>query len=321
MYGMQADVLPLTEDAYAAVLRRNCRATEHQQELSLDTIYLLQYCVKQRHAVAQNGKTQIDEHSIVVPENVSEREGYIEEMSRRSIIEKQVRIDTDGDVVGQVNGLTVITVGGTEFGEPSRITATIHYGDGDIIDIERKSEMSGNIHTKGVMILSAYLAHQFARHEPMSVSATVVFEQSYFEVDGDSASMAELCCLISALAETPLTQSLAITGAMDQFGNVQAIGAVNEKIEGYFALCKERGLTGEHGVIIPASNQAQLNLAPEIIEAVEHGKFSVHTVEHVEEALELLTGVSKNELFDRVRGHIHDPDEQQRKPWWKRLFD
>ncbi len=318
----QADVLPLADSGYAAVLRASARRTEFQQELSLDTIYLLQLLREANDIAAQNAKTQIDEHSIEqVLERQRTREGQLAEMSRRSIIEKQVRIDTDGEVVGQVNGLTVITVGGTEFGEPSRITATIHYGDGDIIDIERKSEMSGNIHTKGVMILSAYLAHQFARHEPMSVSATVVFEQSYFEVDGDSASMAELCCLISALAETPLTQSLAITGAMDQFGNVQAIGAVNEKIEGYFALCKERGLTGEHGVIIPASNQAQLNLAPEIIEAVEHGKFSVHTVEHVEEALELLTGVSKNELFDRVRGHIHDPDEQQRKPWWKRLFD
>lgn len=122
-------------------------------------------------------------------------------------------------------------MGGSEFGEPSRITATIHYGDGDIIDIERKSDLSGNIHTKGVMILSAYLANQFARHEPLSVSATVVFEQSYYEVDGDSASLGELCCLISALAEQPLKQSLAITGAIDQFGNVQSIGAVNEKLK------------------------------------------------------------------------------------------
>ena len=255
-----ADVLPLADSGYAAGLRASLPGVLTMQEAEPRHHLSVTYS-EANDIVGKMLKTQIDEHSIEqVLERQRTREGQLAEMSRRSIIEKQVRIDTDGEVVGQVNGLTVITVGGTEFGEPSRITATIHYGDGDIIDIERKSEMSGNIHTKGVMILSAYLAHQFARHAPMSVSATVVFEQSYFEVDGDSASLAELCCLISALAETPLTQSLAITGAMDQFGNVQAIGAVNEKIEGYFALCKERGLTGEHGVIIPASNQAQLNL-------------------------------------------------------------
>jgi Lon-like ATP-dependent protease len=317
----RADVLPLDDSGYSALLCASARRTEFQQELSLDSVFLLQL-LKEAHDIATNAsKTLIDGDSVELAiAQQRNREGQIAELSRRSIIENQVRIDTAGEVIGQLNGLTVITIGGAEFGEPSRITATIHYGDGDIIDIERKSEMSGNIHTKGVMILSAYLANQFARHEPMSVSATVVFEQSYFEVDGDSASMAELCCLISALAEEPLKQSLAITGAMDQFGNVQAIGAVNEKIEGYFELCRERGLDGSHGVIIPAANQPQLNLAPVVIDAVNNGLFQIHTVEHVEEALTLLTDLPKQQLFDAVRQRIHD-DVEPRKSWWKRLFD
>lgn len=317
----QADVLPLDNTGYSALLCASARRTEFQQELSLDSIYLLQLLKEANDIAANTSKTQIDEDCIEQALAAQrEREGQLAELSRRSMLENQVRIDTAGEMVGQLNGLTVITIGGCEFGEPSRITATIHYGDGDIIDIERKSDMSGNIHTKGVMILSAYLASQFARHEPMSVSATIVFEQSYFEVDGDSASMAELCCLISALADAPLQQALAVTGAMDQFGNVQAIGAVNEKIEGYFELCKERGLDGKHGVIIPAANQDQLNLSPEVIKAVTAGDFSVYAVEHVEQALELLTGLNKSELFRKVQQRIHDDDVSERS-WWRRLFD
>lgn len=317
----RADVLPLDDTGYDALLCASARRTEFQQELSLDSIFIIQL-LKEAHDIAtSSSKTRIDNDAIETAiAQQRNREGQIAELSRRSIIENQVHIDTHGNVVGQLNGLTVITIGGSEFGEPSRITATIHYGDGDIIDIERKSEMSGNIHTKGVMILSAYLANQFARHEPMSVSATVVFEQSYFEVDGDSASMAELCCLVSALAEAPLKQSLAVTGAMDQFGNVQAIGAVNEKIEGYFELCRERGLDGSHGVIIPAANQPQLNLSPLVVESVAKGLFTIHTVKHVEEALELLTDLPKDALFNAVKQRIHD-DDQPGKSWWRRLFD
>lgn len=316
----QADVLPLDDSGYSALLRISARQTEFQQELSLDSVYLMQMLREAHNIAAQTSKTQIDEacldHAL---KQQLDRESQLAELSRRSIIEQQVRIETDGEVVGQLNGLTVVSIGGSDFGEPSRITATIHYGDGDIIDIERKSDMSGNIHTKGVMILSAYLANQFARHEPMSVSATVVFEQSYFEVDGDSASLAELCALISALADTPLKQALAVTGAIDQFGNVQAIGAVNEKIEGYFALCKERGFNSHHGVIIPAANQAQLNLNSEVIAAVAAGDFTVYTVNHVEQALELLSGIPKQQLFECVEQRIHDSDMPAHKAWWKQF--
>lgn len=222
--------------------------------------------------------------------------------------------------MGQVNGLTVVSVAGVEFGEPSRITATIHYGDGDIIDIERKSELSGNIHTKGVMILSAYLAHHFARHEPMSVSATVVFEQSYHEVDGDSASLGELCCLISALADVPFKQSVALTGAIDQFGQVQAIGGVNEKIEGFFDLCALRGLDGSHRVLIPESNQKQLVLRPDIVQAVEQGQFHIHTVDHVDEALSYLCDMPVKDLYRQVKLNAHHEQESENRSWWQRWF-
>lgn len=318
----QADVLSLEDSGYAALLRVSSRRTEFQQELSLDSIYLIQVLREANDIAMAASKTQIDEQSIEqVLAQQRERDSHLAELSRRSIIEQQVRIDTHGGMVGQVNGLTVVTVGGSEFGEPARITATIHYGDGDIIDIERKSDMSGNIHTKGVMILSAYLASQFARDEPMSVSATVVFEQSYFEVDGDSASLAELCCLVSALADAPIRQALAVTGAIDQFGNVQAIGGVNEKIEGYFALCQARGLDGTHGVIIPSANQAQLNLNADVVQAVADGLFTVHTVDHVEQALELLTRCDKQSLYRQVERRIHDYDSDTSKSWWRRLID
>ena len=317
-----ADVLPLSTDGYSALLRVCARYTDYQQELTLNTVSLLQLLREANDCALQNQHAKIDKAAIdLALQQQRDREGNLAELSRRSILEQQVRIDTHGTAVGQLNGLTVVTMGGSEFGEPSRITATIHYGDGDIIDIERKSDLSGNIHTKGVMILSAYLANQFARHEPLSVSATVVFEQSYYEVDGDSASLGELCCLISALAEQPVKQSLAITGAVDQFGNVQSIGAVNEKIEGYYALCAHRGLNGEQGVIIPQSNKHQLNLNDEIVEAVKNGQFHVYTVEHVEEALELLTEIPIKTLFQHVRDRTLDSsDNDQPRSFWRRIF-
>lgn len=239
----------------------------------------------------------------------------------RQILEGQVYIETSGSVVGQVNGLTVVTMGGAEFGEPTRITATVHYGDGDIIDIDRKSELSGSIHTKGVMILSAYIANVFARSEEMRLSATIVFEQSYYEVDGDSASLAELCCLLSALAEAPIAQGLAITGAVDQFGRVQAIGAVNEKIEGHFALCQERGFDGKQGVIIPSANLSQLNLEPDVIAAVVAGHYHVYAIDDVAEALTLLTGEKQNQLYARIEKRLDELQHcEPEQPWYKRIW-
>jgi predicted ATP-dependent protease len=201
-------------------------------------------------------------------------------------------IDTAGAKVGQVNGLSVFEVGNFAFGEPTRITATTRLGDGNVIDVQREVELGGSIHSKGVLILSAFLAARFSSNRPHSLSASLVFEQTYGTVEGDSASVAELTALMSSLAELPIRQSLAVTGSVNQLGQVQAIGGVNEKIEGFFDICRARGLTGEQGVVIPAANVEHLMLRSDVVEAAKAGQFHVYAVDTIDEALELLTGVA-----------------------------
>jgi len=184
------------------------------------------------------------------------------------------------------------------FGRPQRITATVTLGSGEVIDIEREVKLGGALHSKGVLILSGFLRSHYVNDRPLSLSASLVFEQSYGGVDGDSASAAELCALISALAELPLSQSLAITGSVDQHGRVQAIGGVNEKIEGFFDLCNERGLSGEQGVLIPATNVKHLMLRQEVVDAVADKRFAVYPIENVDQALEHLTGLRAGERGD-----------------------
>jgi predicted ATP-dependent protease len=186
----------------------------------------------------------------------------------------------------------VITLGRHAFGRPSRITARVRLGKGDIVDLEREVDLGGPIHSKGVLILSGFLASRFALEHPLSLSASLVFEQSYGMVEGDSASSAELYALLSALAEVPIKQGFAVTGSVNQHGEVQAIGGVNEKIEGFFRLCRARGLDGSHGVVIPASNARHLMLRDEVVDAVRDGRFYVHTVATIDEGIELLTGVA-----------------------------
>jgi predicted ATP-dependent protease len=181
-------------------------------------------------------------------------------------------------------------VGGSSFGAPARITASVYPGSRGIVDVEREVELGQPIHSKGVMILSGYLGHCYAQEFPLAISASIAIEQSYGYIDGDSASLAELCCLISALTRTPIKQAFAITGSINQYGEVQAIGGVNEKIEGYFRLCQARGLNGQHAVIIPAANKRNLMLKQEVIDAVTQGLFAVYAVANVDETLELLTG-------------------------------
>lgn len=205
---------------------------------------------------------------------------------RRGII----AIDTDGQKVGQINALVVHDYGIYSFGRPNRVTCQIRLGHGDFVDIEREVELGGPIHTKGVLILSSFLASRFAQHTPLSLDASLVFEQSYSEVDGDSASTAELYCLLSAIADIPLNQSLAVTGSVNQLGEVQAVGAVNEKIEGFFEVCKQNGLTGRQGVIIPATSIQNLMLRPDVVDAVEKGLFHLYAVRTIDEGMEILTG-------------------------------
>jgi len=215
----------------------------------------------------------------------------IQEMIQRGIL----LIDTDAEVVGQVNGLSVMGLGDFAFGNPSRVTASLGLGREGVVDIEREAKMGGPIHTKGVLILSGYLNGKYASDKPLSLSARLVFEQSYEGVEGDSASSTELYAILSALSGLPIKQCFAVTGSVNQKGEVQAIGGVNEKIEGYFEVCKAKGLTGNQGVMIPESNVQNLMLKEEVVEAVENGKFHLYRVKTIDEGIEVLTGVKAGE--------------------------
>ncbi len=211
------------------------------------------------------------------------------------ILRGTILIDTDGAVRGQVNGLSVIELADYAFAMPTRITATARVGEGELINIEREAKLSGAIHSKGVLILSSFLGSRYARNRPLSLSASLAFEQSYGFVEGDSASLAELCALVSELAEVPILQCFAVTGSVNQFGQAQAIGGVNEKIEGFFDICFARGLTGEQGVLIPEANVKHLMLKKEVAEAAQKGKFRIYAVAHFDEAIGILTGMDAGE--------------------------
>ena len=223
------------------------------------------------------------------------RSNLIQEKIQEFITRDIFLIDTTDSKAGQINGLSVISLGDIEFGRPSRVTASVSVGRDGIIDIERQAAMGGPTHTKGVMILSGFLSDKYARNKPLSLSARLVFEQSYEGVDGDSASSTELYAILSALSGLPIRQSLAVTGSVNQKGVVQAIGGVNQKIEGYFDVCKAKGLTGEQGVMIPASNVENLMLKDEIIQAAKQGKFAIYPVHSIDQGIEVLTGVKAGE--------------------------
>ena len=200
-------------------------------------------------------------------------------------------IDTEGFKVGQINGLTVMSIGDYSFGLPARITANTYVGKNGIIDIEREVEMSGSSHSKGILILSGYLGEMFAQDMPLSLTASLCFEQLYNGVDGDSASSTELYAILSSLSGIPINQSIAVTGSVNQKGEIQPIGGVNEKIEGFFKICKTRGLNGSHGVMIPKLNEKNLNLSDEVVEAVKQGLFHIYAISTIEQGIEILTGV------------------------------
>jgi predicted ATP-dependent protease len=223
------------------------------------------------------------------------RAGRIRDLVHEQIERGTIRIETTGSRVGQANGLTVAGSGDVYFGWPTRITARVGLGSGEVVDIERQVELGGPIHSKGVMILAGFMTGRYAIDEPLTLTASLVFEQSYGPVEGDSASLAELCGMLSALADTPLRQSLAITGSIDQFGRTQAVGAVNEKVEGFFDVCSAIGLTGDQGVVIPRANLHHLMLRRDIVAAVDDGRFHVYAVDDVDQAMALLTGLPAGE--------------------------
>ncbi len=224
------------------------------------------------------------------------RSNRIEEKLREMITEGAVLIDTDGRRVGQVNGLAVLQLGDHTFGRPSRVTATVSMGRSGIVNIEREAKMSGNTHDKGVLILSGYLRQMYAQDKPLTLSASLCFEQSYSGIDGDSASSTELFVLLCRLANVPVRQDLAVTGSVNQAGDIQAIGGVNEKIEGFYDLCVQRGLTETQGVIIPEANVRNLMLRPDVAEAIRHGQFHIYPIAHVDQGLELLTGIPAGDI-------------------------
>jgi predicted ATP-dependent protease len=208
-----------------------------------------------------------------------------------SYLDNSIMIDVSGRVIGQVNALAVYQIGEFSFGRPARITAETYMGKPGVVNIEREAELSGSTHDKGVLILSGYLGRIFAQHYPLSLSISITFEQSYYGIDGDSASSTELYAILSSLADMPIKQGIAVTGSVNQKGKIQAIGDVNQKVEGFYEVCKEKGMNGEQGVMIPSANTQNLMLKKEVIDAVKQNKFHIYQVSTVEEGIEILTGV------------------------------
>ena len=253
------------------------------------------------------------------------RHNLLEEKVREMIARGEIFVDTEGATAGQINGLSVLHTGDHQFGRPTRITATVHTGKDGIMDIEREAELSGKIHTKGLLILKSWLGDHFARERPLSLSASLTFEQSYGMIDGDSASATELIALVSEIADVPIRQGIAITGSVNQKGQIQPIGGVNEKIEGFFKVCKVQGLTGDQGVVIPGANVEHLMLSSDVREAVENGDFHVWSVDSIDEALECLTGETAGEwnedegqftegsVYARVDAELQDIAERLRE--------
>ena len=285
-------LLPFSRDAMQKVMEQRARRAEDSERLSMHMRSLEDLLTQSDYWARQRGTEQVvaSDVSKAIKE-ISRRLGRTQERIADAIQRNTLLIDTEGACVGQVNGLSVIDLGEFRFGFPVRITATTRIGAGKVVDIEREVELGGAIHSKGVMILSAALSSRYASEVPLSLHGNVVFEQSYGGVDGDSASVAELCALLSSLSGVPIRQNLAVTGSINQLGRVQVIGGVNEKIEGYFDICSERGLDGSHGVIIPRDNIKHLMLREDVVEAVEQGQFNVFAVNDIDEALSILTGV------------------------------
>jgi lon-related putative ATP-dependent protease len=285
-------LLAVTNDGVAALVDIATRAADDQNRISLRIGALWDLLREANFLTAAAGKPVIDASQIAAARVAAEhRADRVRERLQDMIHEGSLIVSTSGSQIGQVNGLTVTSSGLFEFGLPVRITARVRMGTGKVIDIEREVKLGGPIHSKGVLILSSYLATHYAADVPLSLWASLVFEQTYGGVEGDSASVAELCALLSALAGIPISQSYAVTGSINQMGEVQPIGGANEKIEGFFDTCKAAGLTGLQGVLIPRRNVRNLMLRPDVIDAVAKGQFRIHAISHVDEAIEVLTGL------------------------------
>ncbi|EKO3442079.1 Lon protease family protein [Vibrio fluvialis] len=301
----------LSRNAIEAVMTAGARYTEDQHYAPLCVMWLR--ALLEEASLISSGQRIEENHVELALNQRCYRESYLPERALDDILDGQVIIETQGEQIGQVNGLTVIDIAGhpVSYGEPARISCVIHFGDGDISDVERKVELGGNLHAKGMMIMQAFVSSALNLDVPLPFSASVVFEQSYSEVDGDSASLAELCSLVSALSEYPIDQQIAVTGAVDQFGRVQAVGGLNEKIEGFYRVCQHQGFTGEQGVILPKSNLKHLALHKSVVESIKNGEFNIWPVSNVDEAVPVLMnkpfrGDDEESVISRIAERIEN---------------
>ena len=292
----KADLLPFQAGAVARVIDETVRMAEDAERLSLNVSRLGDLLREADYWAREAGRVEVTETDVecAVDQQI-DRASRLRDLAHEALVRGTVLVDTEGERVGQVNGLSVLDLGNFSFGRPTRITAHTRPGMGKIVDIERETRLGGPLHSKGVLILTGFLAGKFALNTPMSIWASLVFEQSYGGIEGDSASSAELYALLSSLSGLPVRQSIAVTGSVNQQGEVQAIGGVNQKIEGFFDVCRARGLTGGHGVLIPASNTKHLMLRNDVVEAVSGNKFNIYPVVTIEQGIELLTGVAAGE--------------------------
>lgn len=283
---------PLSQNAVARVIEHSSRMAGDAEKLLTHLRSITDLLTESNYWADHNGHEHIANSDVQQAiDHKIHRLDKLREKLYENIHRGTVLIDTEGKVTGQVNGLSVLQLGEFSFGQPSRITATTRLGSGKVVDIERETKLGGAIHSKGVLILSSFIASRYSRKTPFSVAASLVFEQSYGHMEGDSASLSELCAILSSIAQIPLRQDLAITGSVNQLGNVQPIGGVNEKIEGFFDICAKKGLTGTQGVIIPATNIKHLMLRWDVVHAAQSGQFNIYAVKTVDDALELLTGM------------------------------
>ena len=286
------NLLEFDKSAIARIIEYGSRYAGRKDKLTTRFAYIADLVREASFWAKDDGEKMVsDYHVKLAYETSRERHGLYESKLKEMINDDIILIDTDGERVGQVNGLAVYGNGKYSFGKPTRITAAVSLGNGNIINVEREAQLSGSIHNKGVLIIGGYFREKFGKKIPLSFTASLVFEQGYGMIDGDSASAAEICALLSTISEIPIKQSLAITGSVNQKGDIQPIGGVNEKIEGFFDVCKERGLNKKHGVIIPVQNVKDLMLKDEIVEAVKRKEFHIYPVSKIEEAIEILTGV------------------------------
>ena len=308
--------------AVCAIVEYSSRSTERQDKLSTRFNHMAEIlCEAVTWAKLEGAELVTAAH---IKKTIAEKEDRLklyEEKLDEMLEENVIMIDTDGAEIGQINGLAVLDLGSYAFGNPSRITATTYVGKSGIVNIEKEARMSGQTHDKGVQIITGFLGQTYAQNFPLSLSCRVCFEQNYNGIDGDSASSTELYCILSSLAELPIRQDLAVTGSVNQKGEIQAIGGVTYKIEGFFDLCKKRGLTGKQGVIIPVSNVKDLVLKDEVVEAVKEGMFHIYPIAHIDEGIELLMGVpagKKNKAGNFPANSVHGKVMKKLKVFDKR---